>query len=699
MPEQTGLPSVVDPIGRRIFALAFAILSFEMASIRWLNASVQILSYFSNLILISCFLGLGLGCLLESRPWRLLRFFGPTFLLLVLGTNFLLQYGVSLTVEDDVVFAQGATYLPEGIALTLPLSAFAAFFLNTLFFVLLGQELARLLRASRNPGRGYSFDLAGSFAGTVSYAVLSGLGAPPWLWCVSGLVILVLLLGNESVFWNLVTSVAAVLVLAGEGDGIRWSPYYKVELVPFTHPEFRDLGFKIRVNGQRIQDALNFGPDLERTVLAPWKDYYELPFRIFHPRRVLILGAGSGNEAFIAAERGATEIDAVEIDPVLADLGRRVHPKRPYSLGSVQVTVDDARSFLSRTEKSYDLIVMSALDSHKHIAGLNLRLESFVYTVESFRRMKDSLTPGGVLCLNLSAQRPWMANRTFQSMTQAFGQEPQLLMTKGSPFASVAYVATKDGVRVPRGVIEPLGISEFAPRPAMRAERPATDDWPFLYLETNRIPVVQLAAIFGVFLVSAAAAYGCGYRTGPGDLHFFLLGAAFMLLETRGLTAAALLFGTTWFVNAIVIGGILALLWVGNEAVFCGRAVGGRMAVGLLAISLVASFFLPLHRLLTLDRPQRLLAGALAIGLPVLWASLLFSRAFSRTSRPASALGANLIGVVFGACLEQLSNVTGLRALFLVALGLYLLAVLQAPERSGEESAKVSFVPKASTPP
>ncbi len=673
----------VEPVGRRIFVLTFAILSFEMASIRWLNASVQILSYFSNLILISCFLGLGLGCLLERKPARLLRFFGPAFLLLVWGTSVLSRHGISLTVEDDVVFAQGARYLPEGIALTLPLSAFAAFFLNTLFYVLLGQELARLLRASRSPGRGYSFDLAGSLAGTVSYAALAGFGAPPWMLCIGGLLILLLLLGKDGLVWNLLASVVAVLLLAsGGGKETRWSPYYKVETEAYTHPDFRDLGFKIRVNGQRIQDALNFGPELDRTVLAPWKDYYELPFRVFQPRRVLILGAGSGNEAFIAAERGATEIEAVEIDPVLADLGQRSHPKRPYSLPSVQVTVDDARAFLSRAEKPYDLVVMSALDSHKHVAGLNLRLESFVYTVESFRRIKDLLAPGGVFCLNLSAQRPWMADRTFRSLAQAFGREPQLLMTKGSPFASVAYVATEDGARVPRSTLESLGILEFAPSSAMRAERPATDDWPFLYLETNRIPTIQLGAIFGLFLVSGAAAYGCGYRKGPGDLHFFLLGAAFMLLETRGLTAAALLFGTTWLVNAIVIGGILALLWLGNEAVLKGRAPGRRTAFGLLAASLAVSYFLPLEWLLVLDRPLRLVAGALLIGLPVLWASVLFSASFEKTPRPASALGANLLGVVFGACLEQLSNIVGLRALFLVALGLYILAFLWTPKNS-----------------
>ncbi len=155
-----------------------------------------------------------------------------------------------------------------------------------------------------------------------------------------------------------------------------------------------------------------------------------------------------------------------------------------------------------------------------------------------------------------------------------------------------------------------------------------------------------------------------------------------MLLETRGLTAAALLFGTTWLVNAIVIGGILALLWVGNEAVLKGRALGRRTAFGLLAASLAVSYFLPLEWLLVLDRPLRLVAGALLIGLPVLWASFLFSASFEKTPRPASALGANFLGVVFGACLEQLSNIVGLRALLLVALGLYILAFLWTPKNS-----------------
>ena len=46
---------------RNLLLISFAILFLEMAAIRWLNASIIILAYFNNLILISCFFGLGLG--------------------------------------------------------------------------------------------------------------------------------------------------------------------------------------------------------------------------------------------------------------------------------------------------------------------------------------------------------------------------------------------------------------------------------------------------------------------------------------------------------------------------------------------------------------------------------------------------------------------------------------------------------------
>ena len=48
----------------------------------------------------------------------------------------------------------------------------------------------------------------------------------------------------------------------------------------------------------------------------------------------------------------------------------------------------------------------------------------------------------------------------------------------------------------------------------------------------------------------------CGRCRRFADL--FFMGVAFLLLETKNVVQFALLFGTTWFVNAFVFGGVLS---------------------------------------------------------------------------------------------------------------------------------------------
>ena len=61
-------------------------------------------------------------------------------------------------------------------------------------------------------------------------------------------------------------------------------------------------------------------------------------------------------------------------------------------------------------------------------------------------------------------------------------------------------------------------------------------------------------ALFGIF--GAARAGGTTIRR--FSPHFFVLGAAFLLLETRSLVSFSLLFGSTWLVNALAFFAILA---------------------------------------------------------------------------------------------------------------------------------------------
>src|SRR5580765_5810724 len=53
----------------RLLLISVASLYYELMLIRWLSTEVRILAYFSNVTLISCILGLGLGALMawETR--------------------------------------------------------------------------------------------------------------------------------------------------------------------------------------------------------------------------------------------------------------------------------------------------------------------------------------------------------------------------------------------------------------------------------------------------------------------------------------------------------------------------------------------------------------------------------------------------------------------------------------------------------
>jgi hypothetical protein len=61
----------------------------------------------------------------------------------------------------------------------------------------------------------------------------------------------------------------------------------------------------------------------------------------------------------------------------------------------------------------------------------------------------------------------------------------------------------------------------------------------------------------------------------PVDATMLLLGAGFMLLEVAGVSRAALLFGTTWTVNAYVVGAILGMILLANLAASRMRVVPG----------------------------------------------------------------------------------------------------------------------------
>jgi hypothetical protein len=205
---------------------------------------------------------------------------------------------------------------------------------------------------------------------------------------------------------------------------------------------------------------------------------------------------------------------------------------------------------------------------------------------------------------------------------------------------------------------------------------PATDDHPFVYLRSRSIPGLYLAVLAFILVLSVVTVRVAGppLRSMRPFLDLFFMGAAFLLLETKNVVQFALLFGTTWFVNALVFAGILVTVLAAIETARRVRVRRPSLLWLVLACSIGVAWLVPAQRLLGLAMvPRFLLATALAFA-PVYVANLIFAERFRDVADSAVGFGANLLGAMVGGVLEYLSLLVGYRALLLVAAALYGLA-------------------------
>jgi hypothetical protein len=137
----------------------------------------------------------------------------------------------------------------------------------------------------------------------------------------------------------------------------------------------------------------------------------------------------------------------------------------------------------------------------------------------------------------------------------------------------------------------------------------------------------------------------------------------------------ALYFGSTWIVNCIALSALLSVLVLAN--MFVGRNASlelGRYYL-LLVISLLCVYALPWERLPFAARTIGILLS-LGFSIPVFFAGIIFAESFRRTSSKSEALGANVFGAVAGGALQNLSFLFGIKALILVAAGIYVAAAI-----------------------
>jgi hypothetical protein len=677
----------------RLFLASALMLFLELSLIRWAGANVLHLSYFSNFVLLGSFLGIGLGLLRASHGGRSAPLYSPVALLGLVG--FVAAYPVSVEkTSADVIFfsALGTTGPPIWVTLPVLFLAVAAIMAGP--GELVGSCFGELERLEA-----YRLDLLGSIVGIVAFTGLSFFAAPPLVWFAIVCALYVVLLARSGVMVPVTVSIALLATLAypqWQEDGTFWSPYYKV--TTFAQPD--------GAGGSEWQVYVNGTPHQRLTTAATrvaQEGFYAEPYRSVPapPERVLIVGAGTGTDVAIALANGAQQVDAVEIDPALLGFGEINNPDRAYDDPRVTTHVDDGRAFLERTDEEYDLILFALPDSLTLVSGASsLRLESYLFTESAFASARAHLAPGGAFAIYNYYREQWLVDRLAGTLDTVFGHSPCLFQAPQANQLAVMVSGVTPDAQVCTTTWDRASAIDVPP--------PATDDRPFLYVETNAVPGLYVVVLLLILLASLGSVLGVLVTRGKprgeprgaprredgrirglrSDLRsmwsyrdLFLLGAAFLLLETKSVTGFALLFGTTWVVNSLVFVGVLLAVLAAVEVTRRRSTPPVRLMYAILLGSLAFAWLVPASWLLAMPVPLRLAAAVVIAFLPVFAANVIFAKRFADSASPTLALGTNLLGAMVGGCLEYLALATGYRMLLVLAAGLYLGAYALTPRQ------------------
>ncbi|MCS7288674.1 MAG: fused MFS/spermidine synthase [Roseiflexus sp.] len=279
--------------------------------------------------------------------------------------------------------------------------------------------------------------VAGAAAGTVSaistigsivgtfltvLVLIPAIGTAATTYVYAGLLVVLGAAGARS--WGALAALALTAALAGYTlfsprpvksagcDGCTLiaeyeSPYNYIQVATRQDPEYGQQVVLLLNEGLAIHSIYNTAYDgnpLDTlTGGGPW-DYFAIaPFVVpgrdpASVRSLAMLGSAAGTTPaqFLAIFGPETHIDAVEIDPVIIEVGRRFFNMRDAATGpdhpNYRVYAEDARYWLATRGGIYDVIGMDAY--HQPYIPFHLT------TVEFFQLVRQHLAPDGVAVVN-----------------------------------------------------------------------------------------------------------------------------------------------------------------------------------------------------------------------------------------------------------------------------------------------------------
>lgn len=345
--------------------------------------------------------------------------------------------------------------------------------------------------------------------------------------------------------------------------------------------------------------------------------------------RFLSIGAGGGGDVLMALKNNAGEVHAVEVNPFI---NRALLPGgalfdysgKLYADARVQVITEDARSYLRRQEKRFDIIYSLSSNTFAALAsGAFALAENYLFTTESFRDSYQALSERGFLIVEHQFYVPRLVSEALEGLRQCGVEQPerhlavyslprygrQVLLVGKAPLTEQQierpFLALDSG--------DPQLMHRVYPRPAPEAKplvsrivtegwravqpqvpidlSPSDDNRPFAAqmglfknlkresfgtldaLEYRGFPVAKLliAVVLGLVTLLVLplsflpfATKGPHLRALPW-LYFFCIGAGFMIVEVVLLQQFTLIIGPSSYTLAVLLFSLLLFSGLGSR--------------------------------------------------------------------------------------------------------------------------------------
>ena len=310
MTESLPIPTTKRPY-LDLLLISFLILFFELACIRFFGSMVVFLTFFTNIVLIACFLGMSIGCMTATRRSNFIDSVLPLlFLSVALALMTFVEYkkpssGLVIDVGNQTspqLIYFGTEYRakdPSKFVVPIEVVAGVFFVMISLIFIGLGQVMGRAFDAIPNRIGAYTTNVFGSLLGIVGFSGASLCRTSPHIWFLVCIALTLYFVKRWSAL-QIVSQIGAMFIIAMvsygvvEAGQIFWSPYYKIRYVA------QQGGIDTNnISHQQMVNVLTAGPAYMLPHLLN-RDAGGKPFD-----RVMIIGAGSGNDVAAALANGA----------------------------------------------------------------------------------------------------------------------------------------------------------------------------------------------------------------------------------------------------------------------------------------------------------------------------------------------------------------------------------------------------------